>query len=165
MLKTFNFVWAEGMCAQSRLTLCNTMNCVARQTPLSVKFSRQEYWSGLPCPSPGIKPKFPMFLALPVDSLPLSYQGRFCRMLFPSGSDSKECTYNAGDLDSIPGLGRSPGNPLWYSCLLNPQRQRSFGGYSPRGCKELHTLKVCRSLLKDTLKSPAAAAAKSFQCV
>ena len=146
------------MCAQSRLTLGNTMNCV--------EFSRQEYWSGLPCPSPGIKPKFPVFLALPVDSLPLSYQGRFCRMLFPGGSDSKESTYNAGDLDSIPGLGRSPGNPLWYSCLVNPQVQRSFGGYSPWGCKELHTFKACRSLLKDTLKSPAAAAAaKSLQCV
>ena len=26
---------------------------VARQAPLSVEFSRQEYWSGLPCPSPG----------------------------------------------------------------------------------------------------------------
>ena len=107
------------MCAQSRLTLGNTMNCV--------EFSRQEYWSGLPCPSPGIKPKFPVFLALPVDSLPLSYQGRFCRMLFPGGSDSKESTYNAGDLDSIPGLGRSPGNPLQYSCLENPHAQRSQG--------------------------------------
>ena len=35
---------------------------------------------------------------------------------FPSGSDSKEATCNAGDLGSIPGLGRSPGgrhgNPL-----------------------------------------------------
>ena len=32
--------------------------------------------------------------------------------------------YNVGDLDSIPGLGRSPGeghgNPLRYSCLENP---------------------------------------------
>ena len=37
-------------------------------------------------------------------------------MGFPSGSDNKESTYNAGDLGSIPGLGRSPGegngNPL-----------------------------------------------------
>ena len=43
---------------------------------------------------------------------------------FPSGSDSKESTCNAGDLDSIPGLGRSPGeqngNLLRYSCLENP---------------------------------------------
>ena len=44
-------------------------------------------------------------------------------MGFPSGSDSKESTYNAGDLGLIPGLGRSPGegngNPLQYSCLEN----------------------------------------------
>ena len=29
---------------------------VAHQTPLSVGFSRQEYWSGLPCPPPGDLP-------------------------------------------------------------------------------------------------------------
>ena len=40
------------------------------------------------------------------------------------GSDSKASAYNAGDLGSIPGLGRSPGegngSPLQYSCLENP---------------------------------------------
>ena len=42
---------------------------------------------------------------------------------FPGGSDGKESACNAGDLGSIPGLGRSPGgengNPLQYSCLEN----------------------------------------------
>ena len=42
---------------------------------------------------------------------------------FPGGSDSKESACNAGDLGSIPGLGRSPGegngNPLQYSGLEN----------------------------------------------
>ena len=42
---------------------------------------------------------------------------------FPGGSDGKESTCNVGDLDSIPGLGRYPGegkgNPLQYSCLEN----------------------------------------------
>ena len=37
---------------QSCLTLCHPMD-LARQAPLSMGFSRQEYWSGLPCPSPG----------------------------------------------------------------------------------------------------------------
>ena len=41
--------------------------------------------------------------------------------IFPGGSEGKGSTYNAGDLGSIPGLGRSPGegngNPLQYSCL------------------------------------------------
>ena len=39
-------------------------------------------------------------------------------------SDSKTSAYNAGDLGSIPGAGRSTGegngNPLQYSCLENP---------------------------------------------
>ena len=42
---------------------------------------------------------------------------------FPGGSDSKASACNAGDLGSIPGLGRSPGdgngNPLQYSYLEN----------------------------------------------
>ena len=43
---------------------------------------------------------------------------------FPGGSEVKASACNAGDLGSIPGLGRSPGegngNPLKYSCLENP---------------------------------------------
>jgi len=42
---------------------------------------------------------------------------------FPGGSDGKESTCNAGDLASMPELGRSPGgghgNQLQYSCLEN----------------------------------------------
>ena len=39
---------------------------------------------------------------------------------FPGGSDCKESACNAGDPSSIPGSGRSPGDPLQYSCLENP---------------------------------------------
>ena len=43
---------------------------------------------------------------------------------FPSGSEVKVSACNAGDLGSIPGSGRSPGEgsgtPLQYSCLENP---------------------------------------------
>ena len=43
---------------------------------------------------------------------------------FPGGSDDKESACNAGDLGSIPGSGRSPGegngNPLQYFCMENP---------------------------------------------
>ena len=43
---------------------------------------------------------------------------------FPGGSNGKASACSAGDLGSIPGLGRSPGegngNPLQYSCLENP---------------------------------------------
>ena len=51
---------------------------VAHQAPLSMGFSRQEHWSGLPFPSPGdlpnqgIKPRSP---ALEADSYQLSHQG------------------------------------------------------------------------------------------
>ena len=45
-------------------------------------------------------------------------------MGFPGGSVVKKVPANAGDMGSIPGLGRSPeegnGNPLQYSCLRNP---------------------------------------------
>ena len=43
---------------------------------------------------------------------------------FPGGSEVKASACNVGDLGSIPGLGRFPGegsgNPLQYSCLENP---------------------------------------------
>ena len=60
---------------------------------------------------------------------------------FPGGSDCTELACNVGDLILIPGLGRSRGgghgNLLQYSCLKNPQEQKSLAGYSPWGHKEL----------------------------
>ena len=54
---------------------------------------------------------------------------------FADGSVGKESACHAGDLGSVPGLGRSPGgghsNPLQYSCLENPHGQRSLAGYIP----------------------------------
>ena len=45
-------------------------------------------------------------------------------MHFPGGSDGKASVYNVGDLGSIPGSGRLPGegngNVLQYSCLRSP---------------------------------------------
>ena len=46
----------QGTCRLScfsRVQLFVTLWTVAHQAPLSTGFSRQEYWSGLPCPSPG----------------------------------------------------------------------------------------------------------------
>ena len=40
----------------SHVRLCGTLWAAARQAPLSLGFSRQEYWSGLPCPPQGIFP-------------------------------------------------------------------------------------------------------------
>ena len=62
----------------------------------------------------------------PIDGLQWSfaYSSPFPKIGFPDGSDSKESACNAGELGSIPGLGRSPegryGNPLQHSCLESP---------------------------------------------
>ena len=62
-----------------------TLWTVARQAPLSMGFSRQEYWSGLPClppgnlPNAGIEPASPVAPALQVDSSPLSHRGSLSR--------------------------------------------------------------------------------------
>ena len=65
-----------------------------------------------------------------------------------------------GDLGSIPGLGRSPGerqgNPLQYSCLENPHVQRSLVGYSPRGRKELDMTESPGSPRRQRATSPSA---------
>ena len=63
--------------------------------------------------------------------------GNCVRCRFPSGSDSKESTYNVGDLGSIPGLGRSPGEANGYPLLPGElYGQRSLAGYSPWDRKE-----------------------------
>ena len=69
---------------QSYPTLCDLWT-VAHQAPLSMEFSRQEYWTGWPFPSPGdlpdsgVKPRSP---ALQADSLPSQSPGKPWKMLF-----------------------------------------------------------------------------------
>ena len=69
-------------CSVAQL-LFATVWTVAHQAPLSMGFSRQEYWSGLPCPplgdppDPGIKP------ALHTNSLPLSHRGNSLNIILP----------------------------------------------------------------------------------
>ena len=63
----------------SRVRLFETLWTIAHQAPLSMGFSRQEYWSGLPCPPPGDLPDpgiEPMSPALQVDSLPTEPPGK-----------------------------------------------------------------------------------------
>ena len=68
-------LWSEVK-SLSHVRLFATPWTVACQAPLSMGFSRQEYWSGLPCPTPGdlpdagIEPMSPTSSALQVDSLP-----------------------------------------------------------------------------------------------
>ena len=64
--------------AQSCLTLCDPWTA-PNQVPLSMRFSRQGDWSGLPFPSPGYLPNpgiEPGSPALQADSLPTELQGK-----------------------------------------------------------------------------------------
>ena len=59
---------------------------------------------------------------------------------FPGGPDSKDCTYNAGDLGLIPGSGRplEKGMSTYYSILAwEIPRTEEPGRLQPMGCKEL----------------------------
>ena len=95
----------------------------------------------------GLRPNFESILGLPSIGSNSSQKRRvlWLWISFPGGSDSKESACNAGDLCSIPGSGKSPGeandNPLQYSCLEDPGKngQRSLVGYSPWGGKESDT--------------------------
>ena len=62
---------------------------------------------------------------------------------FPCGSDSKESSYNVGDLGSIPGLGRSPGVREWLPIPIfwpgEIHEWRNLVGYSSWGRKEWDT--------------------------
>ena len=120
---------------------------VALQAPLSMPFSRQEYWSGLSFSSSGYLPDpriEPMSLALQADSLSLSHQGSQrlgIDVYFSGGSVVKNPPASVGNArgsDLILGLGRSPGvrngNPLQLSG--ESHGQRILAGCSPWGHKD-----------------------------
>ena len=70
-LSRFQLCNPPGCDLLSRVLLFGTQWAVARRTRLSMGFPRQEYWSGLPFPSPGDLPNPGI---KPVDSLPPSHQ-------------------------------------------------------------------------------------------
>ena len=74
-------------------------------------------------------------------------------MTFRGGSEGKASACNAGDLGSIPGSGRSPGegngNPLQYSCLGESHGLRSLVDYSPLGPKKSDTTEQCQFHFSD----------------
>ena len=111
----------------SHVQLFETSWTVALQAPMCLEVYRQEYWSRLPCPSPGdlphpgLEPVSPVSPASRADSLPLSQWGNpYLRALsinckgFPDSSVGKESACNAGDPGLIPGSGRSPGEGIGY---------------------------------------------------
>ena len=97
-------VKSESEVAQSCPTLSNSMDCTAHQAPPSMGYFRQEYWSGVPLPSPN------MYNRAALTQFGSSLVAQMIK---------NAC--NAGDPVLIPWSGRSlgegNGNPLQYSCL------------------------------------------------
>ena len=123
----------------SRVRLCATPEKAAHQAPLSLGFSRQEHWSGLPFPSPFFnlsctQNQWENVLKIPLPELnPQSFWFASSLMEpgFTGGSDGKKsASCNARDLGSVTGLGKSAGegngNPFQYSCLENPMDRETW---------------------------------------
>ena len=110
----------------SRVHLCVTPWTVARQAPLSMGFSRQEYWSRLPCLPPGHlqdswnEPVPPGSSALAGGffttraTWEASLRTGRAYWGFPCSSPGKESACSAGDSGSIPGSGSFPGEGIGY---------------------------------------------------
>ena len=85
---------------------------VAHQAPLSMEFSRQKYWGGLPFPSPGdlpnpgIKPRSPALLA---------------------NSSLSELPGKPTKGTGLHGPGSNPGSPAWQERILPPNHPRTQG--------------------------------------
>ena len=87
--RTYNYNNLQGIIVVQQMHACSVISVessslqpqwtIARQAPLSMGFSRQEHWSGLPCrppgdlPDPGISRTSPVCPALQADSSPLRY--------------------------------------------------------------------------------------------
>ena len=116
---------------------------VAHQAPLSMEFSRKEYWSGLPFPPPGdlpdprIRAASPVSPVLQVDSLP---------QCFPGGARGKEPTCQCRRRKRHgfnPWVRKIPWRRKWQPTPIylpgKSHGQRSLVGYSPWGSKESDT--------------------------
>ena len=124
----------------SHVQLFATPWIAAYQASLSMEFSRQEYWRGLPfpppwdLPDPGIEPTSLKSPSLEKGSLPLASPGKPHFKGFENAKIDvklslfsidelraslvtqlvKKFAYNMGDLNSIPVLGRAPGEGKSY---------------------------------------------------
>ena len=73
-----------------------------------------------------------------------NYSQMFISLGFPRGSDGKESACNAGDLGSVLGLGRSPGEETSHHSSVLAWRipwTEELAGYNPWSLKELDTAK------------------------
>ena len=109
----------------SHVLLCATPYTAAHQAPLSLGFSRQEYWSGLPFPSP----MHACMHAKALQSRPTvkPHEQQPTRL--------KASTCNAGAAGSIPGVKKIPWRRAWQPTLVflpgKFHGQRNLADYSP----------------------------------
>ena len=114
---------------------------LTHQAPLSMQFSRQEYWSGLPCPSPGhlpnprIEPRSP---ALRTDSLPSKPPGK------PGMSNDEfiggflgqmTCLGKLASHQLIGGINWWIGSGIWRWSEHNGVETRAFWSIWTAGCR------------------------------
>ena len=99
---------------QSCLTLCNNADCNP-QAPPSMGFSRQEYWSGLPCPPPGHLPEPGIE---PASLMSPAWTGRFFTTA-AKGTRVEHLTSDEGSFACIWISQSPPGGSQWY-CFIIP---------------------------------------------
>ena len=133
----------------SPVQLFVTLWIVAHQAPLSMGFSRQEYWSGLPfpppgdLPDPGIRPAFPASPALAGDSLPPSHLGS----PVIHGNSWNQITHHKYKRQRpIQCTGPTPRPTAWQSLLLhrNLGQKKSKETYQSSG-KPIQPIRVQQS--------------------
>ena len=110
-------------------------------------FFRQEYWSGVPLPSPSVWTHWNHSSDTHLNHLGPVY----CFSGFPSGASGKELTcqcrrHMRRGFD--PWVWKTPWRRAWQPTLVflhgESHRQRSLAGYSPRGCKESEMIQLKR---------------------
>ena len=133
--------WKVKVKSLSRVQLFATPWTAAYQAPPSMGFSRQEYWSGVPLPSPFINASYMQVCLRGKILTSLRYVwgfqgGTSSKEAAPQCRRSKRCGFDPR-VRKIPGGGH--GNPLQYSCLENPK---------DRGTWWIHRVKKSETSLK-----------------
>ena len=137
-------VKSEGEVAQSCPTLSDPMDCSLPGSSIHGIFqARVLEWGAIklsnnkcPCGLSHFKLNLMILLAESILYRYREFALNNRKVSFPGGSVGKESTCNAGDLGSVLGLGRSPGegngNRLQCSCLENPRDRGEIGRASCR---------------------------------
>ena len=142
-------------CMPSHLELClfATLWNTALQAPLSMEFSRQEYWSGLPCPSPGNLPN-PGIKAVSLMSPALAggffitsatrEAGKYTRKMHKHYHPAQpiDPTSDITDLSYSPHISSS----IVFPDLYTPTLKDYLGLCLPRGPSFPTTVSFCNSL-------------------